>query len=93
MDGIYSMLSAVDHAIGIDRCADMNTPAGIAALAVALTAGILFGANVAIVFASLTRHEDLAKRIMKYFSYVVWIFRIGGGGGYGSGRRRVPGWH
>jgi hypothetical protein len=92
VDQIYSMLSAMGHTIGIDRCAEMDTPAGYVAIAVVLTAGILFAANVAIVFASLTSHKDVAERIMKIFSYVVWIFRIGGGDGYGSNHRRARGW-
>jgi hypothetical protein len=89
MNDVYSMLGAAAHALGIDRCADMNTPAGIIAVALVSVGAILLGANVAILVASFTNHQNIAKRIMKFFSYVIWMFRLGGGDGYEGDHRRA----
>jgi hypothetical protein len=89
VDWVYPLLSVMGHAIGVDRCANMSTPAEYTAIAVVVVAGILAIANAAIILASLTNHKDIAKRIMRVFSHVVWVFRIGGGDGYESDHRRA----
>jgi hypothetical protein len=38
----------------------------------------LFIANFAVIVASLSRHEDIARSITKFLSSYIWLLRMGG---------------
>jgi hypothetical protein len=69
----------IQHVLGLDRCADMNPTAFWAAVGVITAGTILLAANVAVVISKLTNHDSIAQRIIRAFSYFVWVFRVGGG--------------
>ena len=52
-----------------------------APLVVGIFLGLLLGlviANFAVIVASLSRHEDIARSITKFLSSYIWLLRMGG---------------
>lgn len=48
--------------------------------------GVLLAGNAALIFARIAHHERLARNIVREFSHVTWLFKLGSDGD--SPRRR-----